>query len=93
MGMEMLRTKSPEMVRKEVLMRMIAYNAIRLLMLKAGNQLQKSDPSNGRKPGGGRESVRKNPSKRERQPAKGTRKNRITFSNRSAGIVPFRKNI
>jgi hypothetical protein len=36
MGMEMLRTKSPEMVRKEVLMRMIAYNAIRLLMLKAG---------------------------------------------------------
>jgi hypothetical protein len=27
------RTKSPEMVRKEVLMRMIAYNAIRLLML------------------------------------------------------------
>ena len=36
MGMEMLRTKSPEMVRKEVLMHMIAYNAIRLLMLKAG---------------------------------------------------------
>ena len=34
--MEMLRTKSPEMVRKEVLMHMIAYNAIRLLMLKAG---------------------------------------------------------
>lgn len=36
MGMEMLRTKSPEMVRKEVLMHMIAYNVIRLLMLKAG---------------------------------------------------------
>lgn len=36
MGMEMLRTKSPEMVRKEVLMHMIAYNVVRLLMLKAG---------------------------------------------------------
>ena len=36
MGMEMLRTKSSEMVRKEVMMHMIAYNAIRLLMLKAG---------------------------------------------------------
>jgi len=36
MGMEMLRTKSPAMVRKEVLMHMIAYNVVRLLMLKAG---------------------------------------------------------
>jgi hypothetical protein len=36
MGMELLRTKTPEMVRKEVLMHMIVYNAIRLLMLKAG---------------------------------------------------------
>lgn len=36
MGMEMLRTKSPEMVRKEVLMHMIGYNVVRLLMLKAG---------------------------------------------------------
>jgi hypothetical protein len=36
MGMEMLRTKSPGMVRKEVLMHMIAYNVVRLLMLKAG---------------------------------------------------------
>jgi hypothetical protein len=36
MGMEMLRTKSPEMVRKEVLMHLIAYNVVRLLMLKAG---------------------------------------------------------
>ena len=36
MGMGLLRTKTPEMVRKEVLMHMIVYNAIRLLMLKAG---------------------------------------------------------
>jgi hypothetical protein len=36
MSMEMLRTKSPEMVRKEVLMHLIAYNVVRLLMLKAG---------------------------------------------------------
>ena len=37
MGMELLRTKSPDMVHKEVLMHMIAYNVVRLLMLKAGN--------------------------------------------------------
>jgi len=37
MKMEMLRTKSPAMIKKEILMFMIAYNAIRLLMLKAGN--------------------------------------------------------
>lgn len=36
MGMEMLRTKSPEMIQKEVLMHMIVYNLMRLLMLKAG---------------------------------------------------------
>ena len=36
LGMEMLRTKSPEMIRKEVLMHMIVYNLMRLLMLKAG---------------------------------------------------------
>lgn len=36
MGMEVLRTKSPAMVRKEIQMHMIAYNAVRLLMLKAG---------------------------------------------------------
>jgi hypothetical protein len=36
MGMEMLRTKSPDMIRKEIMMHMIAYNALRLLMLKAG---------------------------------------------------------
>jgi len=35
MGMEMLRTKSPEMVLKEIMMHAIAYNAVRLLMLKA----------------------------------------------------------
>lgn len=35
MGMDMLRTKSPAMIRKEVLMHMIAYNALRLLMLKS----------------------------------------------------------
>ncbi|MGK0189720.1 MAG: hypothetical protein ACI9R3_005537 [Verrucomicrobiales bacterium] len=38
MRMEMLRTKSPEMIRKEIMMHMIAYNALRLLMLKAGKQ-------------------------------------------------------
>lgn len=38
MGMERLRTKSPEMARKEMMMFMIAYNAIRLLMLKAAKQ-------------------------------------------------------
>ena len=36
LGMEMLRTRSPEMVRKEVLMHMIVYNLMRLVMLKAG---------------------------------------------------------
>ena len=36
MGMELLRTQSPEMIRKEIMMHMIAYNALRLLMLKAG---------------------------------------------------------
>lgn len=36
LGMEMLRTRTPEMIRKEVLMHMIVYNLIRLLMLKAG---------------------------------------------------------
>ena len=36
LGMEMLRTKTPGMVRKEVLMHMIVYNLMRLVMLKAG---------------------------------------------------------
>lgn len=35
MGMEMLRTQSPEMLRKEIKMHAIAYNVIKLLMLKA----------------------------------------------------------
>jgi hypothetical protein len=35
MGMEMLRTESPEMVRKEIMMHVIAYNVARLLMLKS----------------------------------------------------------
>jgi len=35
LGMEMLRTKSPEMIEKELLMYQIAYNLIRLIMLKA----------------------------------------------------------
>jgi len=36
MGMELLRTQSPAMVEKELMMHLIAYNVIRLLMLKAG---------------------------------------------------------
>lgn len=36
LGMDLLRTKSPAMIRKEVLMHMIVYNLLRLLMLKAG---------------------------------------------------------
>jgi hypothetical protein len=35
MGMELLRTQTPEMARKELTMFVIAYNALRLLMLKA----------------------------------------------------------
>jgi hypothetical protein len=35
MGMEMLRTKSPEMVRKEVAMHLLAYNLIRGIMAEA----------------------------------------------------------
>lgn len=35
MGMEMLRTRSPGMLRKEIMMHAIAYNVIRLLMLKS----------------------------------------------------------
>jgi hypothetical protein len=38
MGMELLRTKTPEMARKELVMFVIAYNALRLLMLKASLQ-------------------------------------------------------
>lgn len=35
MGMEVLRSKTPEMARKELAMFVVAYNALRLLMLKA----------------------------------------------------------
>lgn len=35
MGMEILRTKTPAMARKELAMFVVAYNALRLLMLKA----------------------------------------------------------
>jgi len=42
MGMEMLRTKTPEMARKELCMFLIAYNAMRLLMLRAGALLGRS---------------------------------------------------
>lgn len=35
MGMELLRTKTPQMVLKEIRMHIIAYNVVRLLMLKA----------------------------------------------------------
>ena len=35
MGMELLRTRSPEMVLREIRMHIIAYNAMRLLMLRA----------------------------------------------------------
>jgi hypothetical protein len=35
MGMELLRTQSPQMLLKEIRMHIIAYNAVRLLMLRA----------------------------------------------------------
>lgn len=36
LGMDMLRTKSPELIIKEIFMHMIFYNLLRLMMLKAG---------------------------------------------------------
>jgi len=36
LGMDMLRTKSPQMIEKELLMNQIVYNLMRLVMLKAG---------------------------------------------------------
>lgn len=36
LGMDMLRTKSPRMIEKELLMHQIVYNLMRLVMLKAG---------------------------------------------------------
>lgn len=38
MGMDILRCKTPDMVRKEILMYFIAYNCIRSLMLEAANK-------------------------------------------------------
>jgi len=38
MGMDILRCKSPDMVRKEILMYLIAYNCIRCLMLEAADR-------------------------------------------------------
>ncbi len=38
MGMDILRCRTPAMVKKEILMHFIAYNAIRLLMFDAAKQ-------------------------------------------------------
>jgi len=38
MGMDILRCRTPEMVRKEILMHLIVYNSIRLLMLSAAKE-------------------------------------------------------
>lgn len=38
MGMDILRCKTPEMVRKEILMHLIAYNCIRCLMVEAAKK-------------------------------------------------------
>ena len=38
MGMDILRCRTPAMVKKEILMHLIAYNAIRLLMFDAANE-------------------------------------------------------
>ncbi|CAH1386879.1 hypothetical protein NTGM5_380007 [Candidatus Nitrotoga sp. M5] len=38
MGMDILRCKSPDMVRKEIVMHLIAYNCIRYLMIEAAQQ-------------------------------------------------------
>jgi len=38
MGMDILRCKTPDMVRKEILMHLIAYNCIRYLMFEAANK-------------------------------------------------------
>ncbi len=38
MGMDILRCKSPSMIRKELLMHFIVYNCLRLLMLKAADR-------------------------------------------------------
>ena len=40
MGMDILRCKSPSMIRKELLMHFIVYNCLRLLMLKAADKAE-----------------------------------------------------
>ena len=42
MGMDILRCRTPTMVRKEILMHLIVYNSIRLLMLAAAKQVNVS---------------------------------------------------
>ena len=42
MGMDILRCRTPAMVRKEILMHLIVYNSIRLLMLNAAKQTKVS---------------------------------------------------
>ena len=42
MGMDILRCRTPDMVRKEILMHLIVYNSIRLLMLNAAKQAEVS---------------------------------------------------
>lgn len=44
MGMEMLRCESPDMVARELLMHMIAYNLVRLLMLNADKLRPAGEP-------------------------------------------------
>ena len=41
MGMDILRCRSPTMIRKEIFMHLIAYNAIRLLMFDAAKEMSK----------------------------------------------------
>lgn len=42
MGMDVLRCRTPALVKKEILMHFIAYNAVRLLMLEAANENDES---------------------------------------------------
>ena len=41
MGMDILRCKTPDMVRKEIVMHFIAYNCVRRLMVEAGKTMNK----------------------------------------------------
>ena len=42
MNMDILRCKTPEMIKKEILMHFIVYNCIRSLMVEASNNIKKS---------------------------------------------------